>query len=107
MGSVVVAGGVCKIKHFLRLLDFIQKLRYTRNRAGGRMQARLLAILRAARSRTISGKKMRGTIWSTFCSRSMPVTFATRAAGSNACYTQAQCGNPCAEQQWWERKRVE
>ena len=40
MGSVVVAGGVCKIKHFLRLLDFIQKLRYTRNRAGGRMQAR-------------------------------------------------------------------
>ena len=64
------------------------------NRAGGHMQATAGELL-GEFERTILGKQKRGTIWSTSCSRSMPVSFPTRAAGYTACKRRG--GHPCAE----------
>ena len=57
----------------------------------GECASECCGLLRAAWSCTISGKKNRGTIWSTSCSRSMPVSFLTRAAGSIACNRSGPC----------------
>ena len=60
----------------------------------GRVQA-TAGLLLGEFERTISGKKKRGTIWSMSCSRSMPVTFPTRAAGYTACSVQARWASLC------------
>eukprot|EP00964_Phaeocystis_antarctica_P096149 scaffold62510_cov99-Phaeocystis_antarctica.AAC.1 len=60
-----------------------------RDWAVGRVQV-TTGLLLGEFERTISGKQMRGTIWSSSCSRSMPVTFAARAVGSTACSMQAR-----------------